>query len=423
MEDIFSLRYNELVAKTQDLSNLTLEQLKELEHEAKNIKTEYENFQLVVKCDANSLYGVSASQYFSLHDTDVAEDITVAGKFFTVIVDRYINNFLKIWGDGPELGIIQQFYPQVISLRKFVEYVPDTKKDVAVYGDTDSRYIDLSLIYSLLITKDGPLPLPEGDEELSNFSVYFNEKIVAEKIKEVLSIECEKRNARKGFLKMNHEITGRKASFLKKKKYIIPLIWKDGKFFKKRKLKNVGVELKKGSSSKKIKAILQKITEKYFINDVPLDILRTDIIKIIGFIKQNKLIDHCYMTTSVSGLNVIELKDDKYVSDKNHIQIQIVLNWMNFIKENKLTDRFKAPFEGQKMLYYYCDQNEKYNVFGVPDDVDITTAPNLPKIDWNRMLINYLLVKPFLRYTLDIETIEEIDCMNFLMGIKPLDIN
>jgi DNA polymerase elongation subunit (family B) len=419
--DIFALRYINLSNKVKDLSQYTLEQLKELEHEANIIKKEYDNLQLVVKCDANSLYGVSASKYFSLHDTDIAEDITMGGKFFAVKVDHALNKKLQTWGQK-ELEIIQIFYPQVIRLRKFTEYVPDTKNDFCAYGDTDSRYCCMDLFYSLMETESGIMELPEDDEELSNFTTFINERIIALTIKETIDYECEMRNARKGHLKMAHEVTTRKSIFLKKKKYILALIMKDGKFFKIRKLKLTGVELKKGSSSGKIKAILSKIVEKYLINNESIDKLRNDLIKIISYIKGKSLIDHIYLITSVSGLKDITFKDGRYTSEKTHIQIQIALSWMNFIHENKLTEQYKIPFEGQKMLYYYCDENSKYKVIGMPDDVDINEIKNiLPKPDYNKMLLNYALIKPFLRYTLDKETIDDADTMNFLLGVKPVD--
>ncbi|KAA6378259.1 MAG: hypothetical protein EZS28_026214, partial [Streblomastix strix] len=252
--DIFGKRYYDLVEECSDLSKYSLEQLEELEHRTKQIKTEYENFQLVVKCDANSLYGTSANIFNSLCDYDIAEDITMGGKYFCVKVDIGLNILFKTWEpNGNEFKIIQEFYPQVIKLKQFTEYIPDSKQDVCVYGDTDSRYIDLGIIYSLFLTENGPLPLPDEDEELSKFAVYINEKIISPKIKEIIDYECENRNARKGYLKMAHEVTSRKSIFMKKKKYIMTLIWKDGKFFSQRKLKLTGVELRKAVPMMSIK--------------------------------------------------------------------------------------------------------------------------------------------------------------------------
>lgn len=418
----FSESYQSLKNRVENSDKLTPEELKQLLVDLKNCKTEYNNLQLVVKRNGNSLYGVSASIYFSLCDVDVAEDITTTCKHFAVTVDIAINTFFVNW-DEAELKIIQEFYPDVISLRKFTEYKRDTENDLCVYGDTDSRYIDLSKIYSFLITENGPKEIPkpgkEGDNELSDFGVFLNEKFIANIIKDSIELECDYRNAKKGYLKMAMEKVCRKSTFLKKKKYILTTIWKDGKKLDSPKLNYTGVELKKGGSSPRAKKILGKLTEKFLLDNISIEDLRLDIINIYKFIKQSKQKDIIYQISSVSGLKNIQKVNNIYTSDKNHIQMQIVLSWLNFIEKNNYQGIYKAPFEGQKMNYYYCDEASGYKVIGVPDDIDMTTIKNLPEPDWNRM-INATIIKPLLRYIVDKEEIDDIDCNNFLIGIKNL---
>jgi hypothetical protein len=99
--------------------------------------------------------------------------------------------------------------------------------------------------------------------------------------------------------------------------------------------------------------------------------------------------------------------------------MQIALAWLNFIEKNNLQGIYKPAFERQKMNYYYCEETSPYKVIGVPDDVDIKTVPNLPEPNWNKN-INNILIKPILRYILDKKEIDDIDCQNFLLGIKPV---
>jgi len=416
----FSDNYNNIVEKTNDLSKYTVIELKELINEAEAIQKQYKNLQLVVKADANSLYGVSASIYFSLHDTDIAEDICMTGKHFAIIVDVALNKFFINWGIN-ELKIIQEFYPNVIKLRKFTEYKPDTINDLCVYGDTDSRYIDLSKIYSFLETKDGPMNiLPETDKELADFGCFITEKFFNKIIKETIETDCEYRNARKGYLRMVHEVTTRKCVFQKKKKYILTKIWEDGLLFEKPKLKFQGVELKKGGSSPRIKKILSKLVHKYLLDSYDIPMLRIECIKLIKYIKARKEKDFIYSITSVSGLkNIIKNSDNIYESDKNHIQMQICISWMNFIEENNLQGQYKAPFEGQKMNYYYTNDS-KYKVIGVPDDININNVDKLPEPDWNKML-NTNLLKPLLKYIYSKEEILNEDIEHFLLGVKQLN--
>lgn len=412
----FDENYNFLLNKLMQLDNLNKLELSDLLHLAKDIEMEYKNLNLVVKRNANSLYGVSASAFFSLKDVDIAEDITTVSKHFACIVDIGINKFFVNWGDT-ELKIIQEFYPNVIRLKQF-DYVPNTRKDICVYGDTDSRYCDLEQIYDLLIIDDEgtSIKIPDSDKELSDFATFLVKRFINDVIKTVIETDCKKRNGRIGYLRMSHEVTTKKSIFYKRKKYILTQIWKDGKFLKEPKFKFQGVEIKKGSMSNKAKKILSKLIHKFLIDNMSVDDLRQECLKIYSYIKQKKEVDFIYQISSVSGLDDIKLVNDKYVSDKNHIQMQIALSWLNFIKQNDLTKDFFPPFEGQKMNFYYCN-NSEFKVIGIPDDVKFKNVPNLPEPDWNKM-INNVLLKPLLRYILEKETIEDEDCEYFLLGVK-----
>jgi DNA polymerase elongation subunit (family B) len=416
----FSDNYNWLVNQTKNLSSFSKDELENLLKRANEIKDEYENFQLVVKRNSNSIYGVSASIFFGLCDIDVAEDITTTGKHYAVTVDKAINNLFVNWGEV-ELKIIQQFYPKVIRLKQFSEYVPDTVNDLCVYGDTDSRYIDLEKIYSFLITEDGPmnLPLPsvEGDIELSNFGVFIAKNFLEKVIKESIEADCKLRNAKIGHMRMTHEVTTRKSIFRAKKQYVLTTIWIDGKLLKYPKLKVKGVELKKGSMSPRAKKILSKLIDKFLLENYTNKMLREECLKIIKYIKTVKNKDFVYLITSVSGIDeIVKDKDGIYKSPKTHIQHQIISSWLNFIEENNLNSDYKPPFEGQKMNYYYCNPNSNYKVIGVPDDVDINTIKNLPEPDWNRM-INATILKPLMRYILEFDEIDDKHIENFLLGV------
>lgn len=422
MANIFSKRYDDLVEKVTDLTKLSDAELKQIYLEAKEIHDEYENLQLVVKRNGNSLYGVSASKYFSMCDVDMAEDITVSAKHFAVIVDRAINNFFVHWADDNQkeynLKKLQEFYPNVIDIRNYSEYKQDTIDDLCAYGDTDSRYVRLDLIYSLFKLEDGWAELPELDRELAEFSFFLSDNFINEIIKKTIDDECEKRNARKGYLKMAHEVTTRKCVFLKKKKYIMTVIQSDGKIFDHPKLKFKGVELKRGSTSEKAKKILNKLVDKYLLENYTIEQIRLECLKIIKYIKLKKDKELIYLISSVSGLDAMKQNESGvWVSDKTHIQMQMALAWNNFIETNKLHGLYKPAFQGQKMIYYYCAEDSGYKLIAVPDDVDISTIENLPEPDWNKMIIK-AIIKPLCRYILPKSEIEDADIEAFLMGVK-----
>ena len=106
MANNFTKRYDDLRdsfdnANAVGLSTLTDTELKRMFEEAKESLSEYDNMQLTVKLDGNSLYGVSASQYYSLVDYDIAEDITGSARHFAILIDIAINKFFSHWADEP----------------------------------------------------------------------------------------------------------------------------------------------------------------------------------------------------------------------------------------------------------------------------------------------------------------------------------
>lgn len=420
----FSKRFLNLEKQISDdslLNSLSIEELNNLLLEAKEAEKEYGNLELIVKRDANSLYGTTGSEYFSLGDYDSAEDITQTGKYYAVLVDIAINNFFVNW-DENELKIIQQFYSECKSLRKFTEYQKDTENDLCVYGDTDSRYIDLEKIYKL-IGIDFPENTIEGNKELSKFGVFLMENFIDNIIKTTIDNDIKYRNATNGRLKMAHEITTRRSILQKKKKYVMNAVWKDGKFLSKNKIIYKGVEIKKGEINKNMKKIIQILLEKFIEEKSDESQIRIELIKLIKHIKKQNNKAYIYKISSVSGLNNI-YKDENgvYKSDKNHIQMQIALFWYNFITQNNYLDLYKFPFEKQKMYFYYAEDpiKGKY-VVGVPDDVDINSVKGLPEPNW-KLMLNEILIKPILRYIKKYDKIDDKIIDNFLLDIKEITI-
>lgn len=422
MENQFSKRFLNIKNKIEDenyFNNLSLKELNELLQEAKEAEKEYNNLELIVKRDANSLYGTTGSEFYSLGDYDSAEDITQTGKHYAVIVDIAINKFFVNW-DINEWNIIKEFYPEA-NCRKFTEYKPDTIEDLCVYGDTDSRYINLSKIYNLINIKI-PNNTLEGNEELSKFGTFIMDKFINKIIKDTIDNDINYRNANPGRLKMAHEITTRRSILQKKKKYVMNAVWKDGKFLNKNKIIYKGVEIKKGEINKNMKKIIQILLEKFIEEKSDESSIRLELLKLIKHIKKQNNKAYIYKISSVSGLKEIYKENNIWKSDKNHIQRQMAVFWYNFITKNNLLNEYKFPFEGQKMYYYYStDPVNGQFVVAIPDDVDINSVKNLPEPDWNLML-NEILLKPILRYIKNYEKIDNKIIENFLLDIKEIII-
>lgn len=420
----FSKRFLNIKDKIKNedyINGLTLKELKELLSEAKEAEKEYSNLELIVKRDANSLYGTTGSEYFSLGDYDSAEDITQTGKHYAVLTDVEINMFFVNWGDV-EAKIIQNFYPQCIGVRKFTEYRKDTVNDLCVYGDTDSRYVDLAKIYEL-IGVEIPSNDEKGNKELSDFGVFLMDNFINNVIKTCIDEDIAFRNANPGRLKMTHEITTRRSIIQKKKKYVMNAVWLDGKFLAKNKIIYKGVEIKKGEINKNIKKIIQILLEKFIEEKSNEDEIREELIKLIKHIKKQNNKAYIFKISSVSGLSGITKNEQGiWECDKKHIQMKMALFWYNFVTQNHLLDVYKFPFEGQKMYFYYAyDEVKGKHVVAIPDDIDINSIKGLPEPDWTLML-NEILIKPILRYIKNYDKIDNKIIDNFLLDIKEIVI-
>lgn len=372
-----------------DDPNLSKNELLSLKERALELYSQYENLELTVKKDANSLYGTSANAYFSLRDYNVSTDITMAGKHSTVKVDIAINNFFFTWANNHEnVQIIKDFYPNA-NVKNNVDFVFESKTDMCVYGDTDSRYINLERIYYLI-----GIDFPKDDYELSDFGLLIVDNFINKIIETTIKEDAEYRNAYPGYLNMTHEVTARTCAYMGKKQYIMTLVWKDGKKIN-RKLKFTGIELKKGSMSPRLKKMIGIIINKFFIDDLPFEKIQKEIIGCFKYIITRQERSFIYKISTVNELDLITLNEStgKYVSEKGHIQHKIAIFWMNFIK-NDNEKIYKVPFEGQKMNWYY---DENGDVVGVPDDVDIDKVKNLPKPDYVRML-KAIFIKNLLKY-------------------------
>lgn len=427
---IFAESYNKITRITDDLdafNKLTLPELERLLVDAKAVQSEYKNLEITIKKDGNSIYGVMGNHHFPLADYDCAEDTTNAGKHYTVLVDHHINFFHRDWGEK-ELKIIQQFYPNVTHLRQFTEYKPDTKDDMCVYGDTDSRYVHLKKVYDLLYVNDHNNLFPDtstnsGRKELSDFSVFMVENFYNKLIEDVLNKDLEFRNARKGYLKMAHEVTSIKSIFRAKKNYILPIIWKDGRYLNDEiKFKSVGVEIKKGGLDAVTKKFIERLLHFFLLENKTHDFIRNECLKIIKYLREKG--DKKLVSRIVSVKNLHEIYFDKeeniYKSNKGHQSMKVALSWYNYIHRNRLNDVYKPPFNGQKMYFYYTVNGD---VFGVPDDIEIQDVNNAPTPDYVRM-VKDIIVKNIFKYidNRPIGTkIDNKDVDNFIAGVRTIN--
>ena len=205
------------------------------------------NEEQAIKIFINSVYGATASPYFVGYNVKIAEAITLQGQtvraYAATVIDKY---FLEFWHKDRSLH-------QQIGLEK----VNPVKKDVSVYGDTDSVYISFENVVKSCDWQGDPIDL-----------IHL---IYKHRLKEYLEKGFEKyaaSNGTKNTQNLEMETMSYSGIFLKKKKYVLDLAWKDGKdggirYDPQNKIKAVGVEIAQSSTPAfariKLKEILKLI--------------------------------------------------------------------------------------------------------------------------------------------------------------------
>nr|HPI82156.1 DNA polymerase domain-containing protein [Candidatus Paceibacterota bacterium] len=149
-----------------DPENCSVEELKAEIKRLENLKDEYNGIQHSIKIFINSVYGATASIYFTGYNVFVAEAITLQGQdlilFANSILDDY---FLNHWHEDTETH-------KALGLTKVNKILAKT---VTVYNDTDSTYMTFQPVLDSCDWKDDPKEFILKLKEIK-LDKYFNDK-------------------------------------------------------------------------------------------------------------------------------------------------------------------------------------------------------------------------------------------------------
>lgn len=390
---------NDLIDKVldQDLSKLSDKELKELYHLCEDGMRYYEGMQRTVKDLANSVYGASGSPWYRYCNYNVAQDITHEGKRALNNVEENVHQYYFTWSTDTEMEqMLRNKFGEHIKLTN----IPD--RDIAFYGDTDSRYLDYGVIFKYANFT------PKNAQDAADFVLMMHNNRIAEIMRKCIDEETIEKNGEVGHMLMELEVIGGKGIFTAKKKYIMSLLWKDGKFIADQgKTKAVGIEIVQGSSSKLVKDSMRVVLDRLLMPNSKME----DILKIgnaiVNKAKSANIMDIC----KVTSIN----KYEKYIISefpnvmwkaKTPPQVKAAAYYHNFLHKNNLLDMLPRITQGGKFYWYYTADG---GVFGVPDEVEFEQlGENIPKIDVERQ-INNLIIRPLRKFLYS----DEIDVRSF----------
>mgnify|MGYP003132873200 FL=1 len=277
----------------------------------------YHNFQLVRKIQLNSAYGAMGNQYFRYFDTYLAEAITTSGQLSIQYIANELNEFLnKTLNTG--------------------DY------DYVVASDTDSVYLRLgNLVRAAAQDK--------SEEEIVRFLDKSCKEIIEPFIKKAYETLAAKMNAHANKMVMEREVIADVGVWTAKKRYMLNVHNSEGVQYDEPKMKIMGIETTRSSTPMVVR---QKLKDA-----IKLVLTGTED-QVIDFIDDFKQEFKKYSPDEIAfprGCNnLITYQDETYIYRKSTpIAVKGALIYNHFLKKMKLTDRYYAINEGDKVKFLY----------------------------------------------------------------------
>ena len=277
----------------------------------------YHNFQLVRKIQLNSAYGAMGNQYFRYFDTYLAEAITTSGQLSIQYIANELNAFLnKTLNTG--------------------DY------DYVVASDTDSVYLRLgNLVRAAAQGK--------SEEEIVRFLDKSCKEIIEPFIKKAYETLAAKMNAHANKMVMEREVIADVGVWTAKKRYMLNVHNSEGVQYDEPKMKIMGIETTRSSTPMVVR---QKLKDA-----IKLVLTGTED-QVIDFIDDFKQEFKKYSPDEIAfprGCNnLITYQDETYIYRKSTpIAVKGALIYNHFLKKMKLTDRYYAINEGDKVKFLY----------------------------------------------------------------------
>lgn len=321
----------------------------QIEEKIQDLDTQQNVYKLVL----NSIYGTFAQRFSPLFDIDHSASVTLTGQ-----------SVVKKASD-----IVYEYAVQ----KGFV----GDKKNIYIYGDTDSIYITINPILKIAgkqfliddkITDEASKVVDEIDNKLNT---------------DIIEWSKQKHNSIDPRFVFKRETICDKALFLEKKMYILHIIDKEG-YKPKDPFVYKGIELARSTLSREVKDLIKNVVESVILSE---DKTESDRIFVDSY---NRFKDMDVVTISkrakVSDIEKYQSRSDGFKIHKGtpmHVKGSIYYN--SLLKKYSVDHLYERITNGTKVKIFYANKN-KYNiqVFSfldeMPKEIIKDVAPDYDKM-------------------------------------------
>ncbi len=321
------LYHEQLMEKSRNIEQkdrTLMAEINEMHTVLGDYKVSFDNKQMAIKIDMNSLYGMLGNKWSRWCNYDIALAITSSSAAMIQFIGNFINEQFR------EMGY----------------------RDVLVYIDTDSVYLSMEQI----VNERFPTR-PEDYNIVRKFLSEYFEETVQPMIDTAITLKLTDMNAgdihaEHEHLKMSREVIGSAGFWKTKKKYAIEVHDNEGMVYEEPKLKIMGLEIIRRTSPKFIKENMDPVLKM---------ILRGEEDKLSEF---NKVMREKFRNSPLTDISPVKPANNlrKYWTPDTNFKsgtpshVRAVLRYNQLLGDLQLQDKYDAIKEGDKVHFIYLKE-------------------------------------------------------------------